>query len=78
MKTKGELISISAASRLLGTDRATLMKAAVGLTAHPGLKNSKLYDARALMMSYFCGNERARLWEGDWQFRNGEWEENGD
>jgi hypothetical protein len=40
------------------------MKAAEGLDAKPGPKNAKLYNANALFMSIYCGNQRAIWWEG--------------
>jgi len=48
------------------------MKAAQGLDFKPGPKNSKLYNANALFMSIYCGNQRAIWWEGDDAFRRGE------
>jgi hypothetical protein len=48
------------------------MKAAEGLQAKPGPKNAKLYNANALFMSIYCGNQRAIWWEGDQAFRLGE------
>jgi hypothetical protein len=71
---KAQLISISEAARLVGKARETVMKAAQGLKAKPGPKNAKLYDANALMMSIYCGNQRAIWWEADDAFRRGEFE----
>jgi len=48
------------------------MKAAEGLDAKPGPKNAKLYNANALFMAVYCGNECAQLWEG--MFRRGEFD----
>jgi len=50
------------------------MKAAEGLDAKPGPKNAKLYNANALFMAVYCGNECAQLWEGDDMFRRGEFD----
>ena len=50
------------------------MKAAEGLEAKPGPKNAKLYDANALFMSVYCGNQRAIWWQADDAFRRGEWD----
>jgi hypothetical protein len=69
---KARLISISEAARLVGKARETVMRAAQGLKSKSGPKNSKLYDANALLMSIYCGNERAIWWEGDEAFRRGE------
>jgi hypothetical protein len=71
---RAQLISISEASRLLGKARETIMKAAEGLDAKPGPKNTKLYNANALFMAVYCGNECARLWEGDDMFWRGEFD----
>ena len=65
---KAKLISISEAARLLGKARETVMKAADGLDSKPGPKNAKLYNANALFMSIYCGNERALYWEADQRF----------
>lgn len=50
------------------------MKAAQGLDSKAGPKNAKLYNANALFMSIYCGNERALLWEGNERFWRGEFE----
>jgi hypothetical protein len=49
------------------------MKAAAGLKSKRGPKNAKLYNANALMISIYCGNERAICWQHDDEFRRGEW-----
>jgi hypothetical protein len=65
---KPQLISISEAARLLGKARETVMKAAAGLDPKPGPKNSKLYNANALFISIYCGNQRAIWWEQEQRF----------
>ena len=62
---KPQLISISEAARLVGKTRETVARAARGLTAKAGLKGCKNYNANHLLMSIYCGNERAILFEGD-------------
>jgi hypothetical protein len=69
---RAQLISISEAARLLGKARETVMKAAQGLTSKSGPKNAN--DANALMMSIYCGNQRAIWWEADEAFQRGEFE----
>jgi hypothetical protein len=72
---KAQYISISEATRLVGKARETVMKAAAGLKSKRGPKNSKLYNANALMMSIYCGNQRAIWWQQDHEFWHREWEE---
>ena len=55
-----------------GKARETVMKAAAGLESKRGLKNSKLYNANYLMMSVYCGNERALCWQSNDKFWRGE------
>jgi hypothetical protein len=62
---RAQLISISEAARLLA-------RRAEGLEAKPGPKNAKLYNANALFMSLYCGNQRAIWWQADEAFRRGE------
>jgi len=69
---QAQFISISDAARLLGKPRETVMKAAAGLDSKPGPKNAKLYNANTLMMSIYCGNERALYWQSDQKFWQGD------
>jgi len=69
---KAQLISISDAARLLGKARETVIKAAAGLESKGGPKNSKVYNANHLMMSVYCGNERALCWQSNEKFWRGE------
>jgi hypothetical protein len=70
---KAPLLSISEAARLTGKARETVMHAARGLKFEKGPKNSKRYNANALLTSIYCGNQRAIDWEQEEAFKRGEW-----
>jgi hypothetical protein len=71
-RNRAQIAGAVLAARLVGKSRETMMKAAAGLDSKPGPKNAKLYNANALMMSIYCGNQRALYWQADQKFWRGE------
>ena len=69
---RAQYISISEAARLVGKARETVQKAAQGLDSKRGPKNSKTYNANALFMSIYCGNQRAIYWQANDNFFRGQ------
>ena len=69
---KAPLLSISEGSRLTGKARETIIRAARGLKFEKAPKNSKRYNANALLTSIYCGNQVVIDWEEDEAFRRGE------